>query len=247
MLDVPIARRIVVLVAVALVGGGCAGAAATPAPAPGTVTSRVSPLHDPRGLHPNLTPVPAGERARARKAIAAVATKGRGPKTGYDRDRFGPAWSDAADTTWGHDGCRTREEILHRDLRAVTLRPGTGGCVVLDGDLRDPYTNRFIAFSKSRPLEVQIDHVVPLSYAWQLGAARWSDERRLRFANDPLNLLAVDGPTNAQKGDSGPASWLPPHKAVRCAYAVRIAQVARKYALPVTPPDKVAMRRQCGG
>jgi hypothetical protein len=214
-------------------------------PRPGQVTSRVSPLHDARGLHPSLTIVPAGERAAARALIAQVATKGRGPRTGYAREQFGPAWSDGADTSWGHDGCRTREQILRRDLTAVTLRPGTAGCVVLTGLLREPYTGRLVEFSKSRPEEVQIDHVVPLSYAWQLGAARWTRGKRLRIANDPLNLLAADGRANQQKSDSGPASWLPPRRAIRCAYAVRLAQVARKYELPVTPPDRAAMLRQC--
>jgi hypothetical protein len=57
----------------------------------------------------------------------------------------------------------------------------------------------------------------------------------------------VDGPTNGSKGDSGPASWLPPSKRIRCAYAVRFAQVSLKYELPVTAPDKDMMLKQCGG
>lgn len=65
--------------------------------------------------------------------------------------------------------------------------------------------------------------------------------------NDPLNLLPVQGRANSAKGDSGPASWLPPAKGIRCAYAVRFAQVAEKYELPVTAPDRTAMARQCGG
>jgi hypothetical protein len=214
-------------------------------PPPGAVTSRVSPLHDQRGLHPSLTSIPDAERPLALALLDNVSTAGRGSKTAYERDAFGEAWSDAADTTWGHDGCRTREEILHRDLRAVTLRPGTRRCVVLDGLLNDPYTAHLIEFSKSRPLEVQVDHVIPLYYAWQLGAARWTAHKRLRIANDPLNLLAVDGSANQQKSASGPAAWLPHNKRIRCAYAVRIAQVALKYKLPVTLPDKQMMLRQC--
>lgn len=65
--------------------------------------------------------------------------------------------------------------------------------------------------------------------------------------NDPLNLLPVEGRANSAKSDSGPASWLPPNKSIRCAYAVRFAQVAVKYELPVTAPDKQTMLRQCGG
>lgn len=63
----------------------------------------------------------------------------------------------------------------------------------------------------------------------------------------PLNLIPVDGPANNAKRDSGPASWLPPYKPVRCSYALRFAQVSLKYELPVTAADKQAMLTQCGG
>lgn len=48
--------------------------------------------------------------------------------------------------------------------------------------------------------------MVALSDAWQKGAARWSEARRRAFANDPRNLLAVDGRLNAQKGDGDAAT-----------------------------------------
>jgi hypothetical protein len=78
-----------------------------------------------------------------------------------------------------------------------------------------------------------------------MGAARWSAAKRLQLANDPLNLLAVDLSSNSQKGDSGPADWLPANTPIRCAYSVRLAQVARKYDLPVTGRNKRTMRREC--
>jgi hypothetical protein len=65
--------------------------------------------------------------------------------------------------------------------------------------------------------------------------------------NDPLNLIPVDGPTNGSKSDSGPASWLPPNRQIRCSYAVRFAQVSLKYGLPVTAPDKKTMLGLCAG
>jgi endonuclease I len=113
--------------------------------------------------------------------------------------------------------------------------------------LHDPYTGKTIEWRKQRATEVQIDHVMPLSYNWQMGAARWNESKREQIANDPLNLIPVDGPSNSAKGDAGPASWLPPDKRIRCAYSVRFTQVALKYKLPVTAPDKQAMREQCGG
>jgi len=216
------------------------------APAPGSVTTRVSPLQDPRGIHPSLTPVPAGQRARARARIKRVRTAAAGSSTGYSRSQFGVAWTDSTTDTWGHDGCKTREEILHRDLRAVTFRAGTHDCVVLIGVLKEPYTASTISFTKAQPLTVQIDHVMPLAYDWAQGAAGWTKAKREQIANDPLNLLAVDGPSNGQKSASGPAEWMPPNPRVGCAYAVRFAMVSLKYKLPVQPQDKRKMLTSCG-
>ncbi|MEO3870945.1 DUF1524 domain-containing protein [Nonomuraea sp. B12E4] len=69
--------------------------------------------------------------------------------------------------------------------------------------------------------------------------------KRLDFANDPLNLMPVDGEANEQKDASGPAHWLPPQRRVRCAYVTCFAQVALKYGVPVTAAGKKAMLAQC--
>ena len=147
----------------------------------------------------------ASTSSRADDVLATLAVKGRGPKTGYAREQFGPAWADV-----DRNGCDTRDDVLNRDLVAKEWRPGTHGCVVVAGVVRDPYTGRRLVFAKADAAAVQIDHVVALSDAWQKGAAQWDAARRRAFANDPLNLLAVDGPTNAQKSDGDAATWLPP-------------------------------------
>lgn len=217
------------------------------APPSGSRPERVSPLRDPRGLHPGLTRIPAAERSMARALIRKVAATAPGAAGGYDRDeQFGPAWTDAVDITWGRNGCRTREEILRRDMKGIDFRAGTDDCVVLIGILQEPYTGRTVQFSKSRPTQVQVDHVMPLAYDWRQGARRWTQAKREQIANDPLNLLAVDGPANQRKSDSGPAEWMPPNPEVRCAYSVRFAMVSRKYALPVTFADRDAMLKACG-
>ncbi|MFF5505474.1 HNH endonuclease family protein [Streptomyces roseolus] len=229
-------------------GGGGDGASGGRESSGGSVSARVaSPLGNPDGTKPGLAPVADGERARARELIGGLATKGRGPRTGYARDAFGHAWLDKADgVPFARNGCDTRNDLLRRDGRALRFRDGSD-CVVVAMTLDDPYTGTTIDWRKQKAAEVQIDHVVPLSYAWQMGASRWPDAKRQRLANDPLNLLPVEGRANSAKGDSGPASWLPPAKGVRCAYAVRFAQVAEKYELAVTGPDRTAMLRQCGG
>jgi hypothetical protein len=208
----------------------------------------VSPLDNPDGTKDGLKAITSpADRARARALIQQVATKGRGPKTGYARDRFGQAWTDSADgVPFAHNGCDTRNDLLKRDGQDLRYRSGSD-CVLVALTLDDPYTGQVIHWTKARATTIQIDHVMPLSYDWQMGAARWSKDKREQIANDPLNLIPVDGPSNGAKSDSGPASWLPPNKLIRCSYAVRIAQVSLKYALPVTAADKQAMLAQCAG
>ncbi|GGQ03484.1 HNH endonuclease family protein [Streptomyces roseolilacinus] len=208
----------------------------------------VSPLDNPDGTKPGLAPVTTdADEAEARDLIKGLATKGRGPKTGYDRDEFGYAWMDTADgVPLARNGCDTRNDLLKLHGRNVRFRSGSD-CVVVSMDLYDPYTGKDIAWKKAKAAEVQVDHVVPLSYSWQMGSSRWPEGKREQLANDVLNLIPVDGRTNSAKGDSGPASWLPPDGRIRCAYAVRFAQVALKYEMPVTEADRRVMLRQCGG
>jgi Protein of unknown function (DUF1524) len=133
--------------------------------------------------------------------------------------------------------------VLNRDLAAKEWRPGTHGCVVVAGVLHDLFTGRRFVFAKADAAAVQIDHVLPLSDAWQKGAAQWSVTRRRAFANDPLNLLAVDGPTNAQKGDGDAATWLPPRKSYRCRFVALQVVVKAKWELSVTRAEHDAMAR----
>ncbi|HLM19616.1 MAG TPA: HNH endonuclease family protein, partial [Acidimicrobiia bacterium] len=168
----------------------------------------------------------ATSSSRADDLLATLAVKGRGPKTGYTRDQFGPAWADV-----DRNGCDTRDDMLNRDLAAKQWRLGTHGCVVIAGVLRDPYTGQRLVFAKADAAAVQIDHVVALSDAWQKGAAQWDTMRRRIFANDPLNLLAVDGPTNARKSDGDAATWLPPERSYRCAFVARQVAVKAKWHL----------------
>ncbi len=173
-----------------------------------------------------------------RAVLADLAVKGRAPKTGYDRDLFGPRWADT-----DHNGCDTRNDILTRDLTETSYRPGTNDCVVVSGKLDDPYTASTINFERGQDTSsaVQIDHVVALSDAWQKGAQQLSDDLRTQFANDPLNLLAVDGPANQKKSDGDAATWLPSNKAFRCEYVARQVLVKAKYSLWVTPAEHDAI------
>ena len=189
------------------------------------------------------TPTPRQVRD-ALSALARLPVKGRAPKTGYDRDRFGPAWTDDVDVALGHNGCDTRNDILRRDLTRDVLKPGTHNCVLVSGHLSDPYTAQQIDFVRGRTTSsvVQIDHVVALGDAWVKGAQQLSTDERTRLANDPLNLLAVDGAANSAKRDADAATWLPPNKAFRCAYVARQVAVKSRYHLWVTVAERAMIR-----
>ena len=222
----PLEISVVVVVAgliVAMVGGAFLGVTNPTA----TKTVAVRPI----------SPAMAGT---AFATLATLAVKGRAPKTGYDRAQFGSAWADV-----DRNGCDTRNDVLRRDLTGNVLKRGTHGCVVLSGTLHDPYTATSIEFvrGESTSTMVQIDHVVALSDAWQKGAQQLSAETRRALANDSLNLLAVDGPTNQRKSDGDAATWLPPNKAYRCPYVARQVAVKAKYSLWVTSAERDALGR----
>ncbi|MFR0569046.1 HNH endonuclease family protein [Bifidobacterium apri] len=156
---------------------------------------------------------------------------------GYKRDEFGYRQTDD-----DGNGCDIREDILARDLHDVRFTVA-GGCVVRSGILEDPYTGRTIEFTRGTKSStaVQIDHVVALENAWRSGASRWNRAQRYRFGNDPLNLLAVDGPANEEKGAASAAYWLPTNAEFRCTYVATQVAVKATYGLSVTPQEREAI------
>jgi Protein of unknown function (DUF1524)/Protein of unknown function (DUF3761) len=214
-----------------------ADAAQTPAPTT-TPTTTLSPVVAPVApiTPPKFTTAKPATAGTALAAVARLTVKGRAPKTGYTRGQFGQAWFDT-----DRNGCDTRNDILRRDLKSKQMK---NACKVLAGTLApDPYTGASIRFVYGGTSEVDIDHLVALSDAWQKGAANWPAGKRLALANDPLNLLAVDASTNRSKGDGDTATWLPPNKTYRCTYVARQVAVKGKYALWVTSAEREAMGR----
>ncbi len=171
----------------------------------------------------------------ALSVLDSLAIKGRAPKTGYARTQFGNGWATSG-------GCDTRERILQRDMVNTVV---SDGCKVMSGVLHDPYTGKDIAFTRGIDTSsaVQIDHVVALSDAWQTGAQQLTADQRQQLANDPLELLAVDGPANQQKSDGDAATWLPANKSFRCQYVARQIAVKAKYTLWVTAAEKEAIQQ----
>lgn len=176
-------------------------------------------------------------------ALQSLPIKGRAPKTGYERSLFGESWSDDVTVADGRNGCDTRNDILRRDLTDVVFKPNSNGCAVLSGILNDPYTGTVAEFRRGYDTssQVQIDHVVALSDAWQKGAQQWDEWTRRNFANDPRNLQATLGWINQQKGDGDAATWLPPNAAYRCTFVSRIVEVKAAWGLWVTQAEHDAI------
>ncbi|MFC8302633.1 HNH endonuclease family protein [Specibacter sp. NPDC057265] len=187
-------------------------------------------------------PVVAVQSGSALALLETLPVKDKAASSDYDRALFGAPWADA-----DANGCDTRNDILRRDLQRLEFTDGSP-CLVASGVLAEPYTAVDLAFERGRESSkaVQIDHVVALGNAWQTGAAALSPAQRESLANDPLNLLAVDGPANQEKSSADAASWLPASKKFRCHYVARQISVKASYRLWVAPAEKAAMVRVLG-
>ncbi|WP_336250692.1 HNH endonuclease family protein [Stomatohabitans albus] len=192
-----------------------------------------------RGYHADTSIVDSRDDASQSDEIRAllgtlkVAPKERGQR--YHRDAFGDGWTDI-----DHNTCYTRNDILRRDLHDTKQK---GRCKIISGTLDDPYTGMRIHYvaGPNTTDDVQIDHVVALKDAWGTGAQHMSAEQRIAFSNDPLNLLAVDGETNDDKGHQNAAEWLPPNAGFHCHYIARQIAVKARHGLWVTQSEHDAM------
>lgn len=207
---------------------------ATPTPSSSQLTSSAKPAN-PRW------DVPRAQDTAAELLGALVVDDDRAG--GYSRAAFGQRWSDDTNAQGAHSGCDTRNDVLRRDLRAVETKPGTHGCVVLSGTLKDPYSGATVPFARgvATSSAVQVDHVVSVGDAWQSGANRWTAEDRATFANDPLNLVAVSGEANVSKGNQNAAEWLPPAGTQHCGYVARQIAVKARWRLSISGAERAAM------
>ncbi len=199
----------------------------------GSTAPSASPEPTPTEDAPDV-PARAGS---ALNALNRLKVRSMSSSAGYDREgSFGAPWTDV-----DGNGCDTRNDILRRDFSSITQ---ADGCLIYRGVIRDRYTGKQIDFTRGQTtsLAVQIDHVVALHNAWMTGARTLSQEMRVALANDPLNLQAVDGPTNSRKSDLDASWWLPPRRDYQCVYVARQISVKREYHLWVTPDEKIAMQ-----
>lgn len=191
------------------------------------------------GAPAQATPVPRFEAAR--RQLQGLQVRGWDRVSDFQRFQFGEAWSDDVNVEYGHNGCNTRDDILRRDLKSLVVRPFT--CFAQSGTLADPYTGATIDFVRGPQTSnsIEIDHVVALADAWYKGARAWDPQRRLDFANDPRNLLAVSPQANSDKAFKDASGWLPPNVAFRCDFVARQVEVKAAYGLWLSAKEKRAM------
>ncbi len=121
------------------------------------------------------------------QGVSRVSLKGSQEQSGerqdYERSAFGHGWDDA-------DGdCQdSRAEALIATSTTQVRFADNKRCRVVTGRWISPFTNRVIQNAG----DIDIDHIVPLSWSWERGASEWSQEKRERFASDLVNLFPVE-------------------------------------------------------
>lgn len=140
--------------------------------------------------------------------------------SGYERSKFGHGWDDA-------DGdCQdSRAEALITASTTTVRFADERRCRVVTGRWISMFTGNVIQNAS----DIDIDHVVPLKWAWDHGASSWTKAKREKFANDPVNLIPVEASLNRSKGAQGPEDWLPPSGI--CQYVSRFVRIVRTYNL----------------
>ena len=62
--------------------------------------------------------------------------------------------------------------------------------------------------------------------------------KREQFADDPVNLFAVEARVNRQKGAKGPLEWMPPRESFHCQYVTRFKRVLITYGLELGATER---------
>ncbi len=145
----------------------------------------------------------------------------------YSRSQFGSGWADT-----DKDCQNSRMEALIAQSVSPVKFKSNKGCRVISGRWNSPYSGKTIY----KASEIDIDHVVPLKWAWDHGADQWSKKKRIEIANNPANLLSVEASLNRQKGAKGLDEWLPPKN--QCQYIARFERVRKTYGLKLSTSEK---------
>jgi hypothetical protein len=146
----------------------------------------------------------------------------------YDRAAFGQDVN-----AYAPDCMSLRHDLLTARADMV-LQHDEAECRVLTGLWIDPYTGERITVAA----ELQVDHLIPLAWAWEHGADSWTQEERQEFSLDQDYLRVVSQHANASKGDSGPTEWLPTAGIAQCDYVSDFRTGVAVYGLQLSEAEQ---------
>lgn len=185
----------------------------------------------------------------AKSSVDSLPT-GEAQSVAYNREEW-KHWVTAP----GAKACwNVREEVLWRDSDkgAVVMKDSSGkvtkdkkqACSITAGKWNDPYSNDVI----TDPRKLDVDHMIPLSYAAQHGGQAWDSVKKQKYANDltnPHHLVSASARENRSKGDKGPSEYMP--KVNTCEYAVDWVTVSKAWNIKISPADQKVLKKTLAG
>lgn len=181
---------------------------------------------------------------KSSKQLDSIKTGGE--TVAYNRDEWNHWVKAGSNSCWN-----VREEVLadeavigsivylDKDKKETKIK--SQACSVKSGKWNDPYTGTVY----TDPIKLDIDHMIPLSYAAKHGGQAWDKDKKEDYANSMSNkqhLVAVDAGANRSKGDKGPSQWKPANKEHHCDYAVSWTGIATQWKLTLDAADVKALR-----
>ena len=133
----------------------------------------------------------------------------------------------------------TRAELLIKSSLTDVEYRNQKNCSVVKGKWFDVYTGKTWVNAS----DVDIDHVLPLSWANGHGGSTWTKAKKRDFANDFENLLPVEDNVNQEKSDKGLDEWLPPRHEYRCEYINKFDSLVKKYGLLYAPSENRVVQK----
>lgn len=111
--------------------------------------------------------------------------------------------------------------------RAILARDSVGSCKC--------WIDKYSTTRMDKAVKVDIDHIVPLSFASNRCGENFSSVTKHSFATDPINLVASSQTQNRSKGDKGILEWVP--QVNQCYYYKHWYLVSKKYPLCLTKEE----------
>ena len=163
----------------------------------------------------------------------------------YDRDEYGD---------WAYtSGTNTRFQVLVNSGDAIVEDNK-----IVGGTWYIAYTGETVTYTTKEEVSnnLQIDHIVPVSYANSHGAASWDQDKKEEFYNDygqetawttgsddtvdyakVCNLIVSDRSSNLSKSDSGPSGWMPSNEDYWVEYCESWVVICSNYGISIDQAD----------